>query len=347
MAPTCIDSVPMGTNHRRVRSATYRRAHVVLQKAMCINPKKKSLDRFHGSRMEGFLSTVSPYNVYGNAVCGPSAQGSSWGKREGRFMTPQGFNYLELCKTILSQVQPSLPLPVLKRTSTKECGVQVNAKVDKIVQCSLGPKTLLFDENTAFSKSTESPDLFKPEGKAQFSTPPVSNLRFLRPVSIYSPMFDRRILLKTLDDCCGREDAETSKQAKSDASTGHSGEDAEKGLKTTFHWSSKGSNFQFLEQRYGFFHCKKCNIRWESAYVWCISGTSKVYYKQLCRKCQVGFNPYRVESIICKGCSQTSCTCEKKQRHINMKRPHRQDLCCRCKGMKLSCDATYSFKYIV
>ncbi|KAJ0061571.1 hypothetical protein NL108_005720, partial [Boleophthalmus pectinirostris] len=56
----------------------------------------------------------------------------------------------------------------------------------------------------------------------------------------------------------------------------------------------------FLEQRYGFFHCKKCNVRWESAYVWCISGTSKVYFKQLCRKCQVGFNPYRVESILCK-----------------------------------------------
>lgn len=25
-----------------------------------------------------------------------------------------------------------------------------------------------------------------------------------------------------------------------------------------------------------------------------------MYYKQLCRKCQVGFNPYRVESILCK-----------------------------------------------
>lgn len=104
-----------------------------------------------------------------------------------------------------------------------------------------------------------------------------------------------------------------------------------------------------------------------------------MYYKQLCRKCQVGFNPYRVEPILCKvqfsylaesgnvwvfflffpvkllllsslpsqGCSQTCCSCEKKQRHINMKRPHRQDLCCRCKGMRLSCDATYSFKYIV
>lgn len=111
-----------------------------------------------------------------------------------------------------------------------------------------------------------------------------------------------------------------------------------------------------------------------------------MYYKQLCRRCQVGFNPYRVESIVCKvpftpfastlmlisvfililfvkihppylipwsnlfnaqGCSQTCCSCEKKQRHINMKRPHRQDLCCRCRGMTLSCDATYSFKYIV
>lgn len=42
-------------------------------------------------------------------------------------------------------------------------------------------------------------------------------------------------------------------------------------------WSQNNLHvFQFLEQRYGFFHCKKCNIRWESAYVWCISGTSKV-----------------------------------------------------------------------
>ncbi|KAM4544695.1 protein ZAR1-like isoform 2-T2 [Odontesthes bonariensis] len=294
--------------------------------------------------MEGFLSTFTPYNVYGNPACAPPAQGGSWGKREGRFMTPQGLNYLELCKTILSQVTPGLPPPPPKRANTKECGVQVNAKVDKLVQCSLGPKTLLCTDHPA-SKCHKSPDAFTPEGKALFSTPPVSSLRFLRPVSIYSPVFDRRLLLKTLTDCRGSEGAEPPEQAKPD--TDHSGKDAEKSLSATFHRPSKGSNFQFLEQRYGFFHCKKCNIRWESAYVWCISGTSKVYYKQLCRKCQVGFNPYRVESILCKGCAQTCCSCEKKQRHINMKRPHRQDLCCRCKGMRLSCDATYSFKYIV
>uniref|UniRef100_A0A3B4YIH6 Zygote arrest 1-like n=1 Tax=Seriola lalandi dorsalis TaxID=1841481 RepID=A0A3B4YIH6_SERLL len=272
-------------------------------------------------------------------------------KTKGRFMTPQGLNYLELCKAILSQVNPGLP-PPLKKANTRECGVQVNAKVDKIVQCSLGPKTLFgleSDHPPASWKSPKGPDLFRAGVRAPYNTPPVCNLRFLRPVSIYSPVFDRRIFPRKLggDVEGGSEgEAEAAEQAESDkdAEADHSGEDT---VNTTFRQASKGSNFQFLEQRYGFFHCKKCNIRWESAYVWCISGTSKVYYKQLCRKCQVGFNPYRVEPILCKGCSQTCCSCEKKQRHINMRRPHRQDLCCRCKGMRLSCDATYSFKYIV
>ncbi|XP_028277670.1 protein ZAR1-like [Parambassis ranga] len=297
--------------------------------------------------MEGFLSTFPPYNVYGNPVGAPPAPDGSWGKREGRFMIPQGLNYLELCKAILSQVNPTLPLPSLKKAITKECGVQVNAKVDKVVQCSLGPKTLFCDDHPASFKPPQSPDLFTPDGKAQCHTPPVSNLRFFRPVSIYSPVFDRRLFQKWLHDDCGSEgkSAEASERAESDAD--QYVDDPEKESKPAFRQSSKGSSFQFLEQRYGFFHCKKCNIRWESAYVWCISGTSKVYYKQLCRKCQLGFNPYRVESILCKGCSQTCCSCEKRQRHINMKRPHRQDLCCRCKGMRLSCDATYSFKYIV
>ncbi|XP_034539837.1 ZAR1-like protein [Notolabrus celidotus] len=295
--------------------------------------------------MEGFLSTFPPYLALG------PAQDCGWAKREGRFMTPQGLNYLELCKAILSQVNPGLP-PQFRRANTKECGVQVNAKVDQIVQCSLGPKTLQClegDHPPTPSKSPKTPDLFKPDGKAQCFTPPVSNLRFMRPVSIYSPVFDRRILLKKLGEDGGSDgEAEAEEQdPEKEVKTEHCCEDPVKDYKSAFNRSAKGSNFQFLEQRYGFFHCKKCNIRWESAYVWCISGTSKVYYKQLCRKCQVGFNPYRVESILCKGCSQTCCTCEKKQRHINMKRPHRQDLCCRCKGMRLSCDATYSFKYIV
>ncbi|XP_019783767.2 zygote arrest protein 1 isoform X2 [Tursiops truncatus] len=58
--------------------------------------------------------------------------------------------------------------------------------------------------------------------------------------------------------------------------------------------------FQFLEQKYGYYHCKDCNIRWESAYVWCVQGTNKVYYKQFCRTCQKSYNPYRVEDITCQ-----------------------------------------------
>eukprot|EP00071_Canis_lupus_P023276 XP_013974272.1 zygote arrest protein 1 isoform X3 [Canis lupus familiaris] len=57
---------------------------------------------------------------------------------------------------------------------------------------------------------------------------------------------------------------------------------------------------QFLEQKYGYYHCKDCNIRWESAYVWCVQGTNKVYFKQFCRTCQKSYNPYRVEDITCQ-----------------------------------------------
>nr|ABC41761.1 truncated zygote arrest 1 variant 3 [Sus scrofa]ABC41765.1 zygote arrest 1 truncated variant 3 [Sus scrofa] len=105
--------------------------------------------------------------------------------------------------------------------------------------------------------------------------------------------------------------------------------------------------FQFLEQKYGYYHCKDCNIRWESAYVWCVQGTNKVYYKQFCRTCQKSYNPYRVEDITCQNCKLTRCSCPVKLRHVDPKRPHRQDLCGRCKGKRLSCDSTFSFKYII
>ncbi|XP_039096998.1 zygote arrest protein 1 [Hyaena hyaena] len=105
--------------------------------------------------------------------------------------------------------------------------------------------------------------------------------------------------------------------------------------------------FQFLEQKYGYYHCKDCNIRWESAYVWCVQGTSKVYFKQFCRTCQKSYNPYRVEDITCQSCKQTRCSCPVKLRHVDPKRPHRQDLCGRCRGKRLSCDSTFSFKYII
>ncbi|XP_060102277.1 zygote arrest protein 1 [Heteronotia binoei] len=105
--------------------------------------------------------------------------------------------------------------------------------------------------------------------------------------------------------------------------------------------------FQFLEQKYGYYHCKDCNVRWESAYVWCVQGTNKVYFRQFCRTCQKSYNPYRVEDITCQSCKQKRCTCPVKLRHVDPKKPHRQDLCGRCKGKRLSCDSTFSFKYII
>ncbi|KAB0389710.1 hypothetical protein E2I00_004454 [Balaenoptera physalus] len=115
----------------------------------------------------------------------------------------------------------------------------------------------------------------------------------------------------------------------------------------------------FLEPKYGYFHCKDCKTRWESAYVWCISGTNKVYFKQLCCKCQKSFNPYRVEAIQCQDskeekdigdgvtCSKSRCSCLQKKRHIDLRRPHRQELCGRCKDKRFSCGNIYSFKCIM
>ncbi|XP_061658371.1 ZAR1-like protein [Syngnathoides biaculeatus] len=286
--------------------------------------------------MEGFPSTSPPpYGVLGVPAAAPTAGGVCWAKRDQvRFVTPHGVNYLELCRAILAQAASA------SGTRTRECGVQVNAKVDKTVQCSLGPKTLQGPGEGDLQPHLHPNEEEEEEGEAAGkSPPPVSQLRFFtRPVSIYSPMLEHRFPAKLSDRKSESRDEQVEEEE---------GEHPDEDHKTPVPRPKRGSNLQFLEQRYGFFHCKKCNIRWESAYVWCISGTNKVYYKQLCRKCQVGFNPYRVESIICKGCSETCCSCERKQRHINMTRPHRQDLCCRCRGMKVSCDATYSFKYII
>lgn len=193
--------------------------------------------------MEGLLSTFPPYTAYGQPVPAAPVQDSGLAKRQGRFITPQGLNYLELCKAIISQVSPDLP-PPLQRAHTRECGVQVNAKVDKAVQCSLGPKTLLCLEGDhhASSGSPKSPEVACEEAGQQ-----VSSLRFLRPVSIYSPVFDRRIHPKKV--CDGGWSEGESTDTDNQAETEHSeeeeeGEDGAKEFHKTSHRASKGANFQ-------------------------------------------------------------------------------------------------------
>ncbi|XP_025318334.2 protein ZAR1-like isoform X1 [Canis lupus baileyi] len=298
-------------------------------------------------------------------------------------------------KAILSQMNPSLSLQ-LYRANTREVGVQVSPRVDKSVQCSLGPRTLC-------SRS--------PWGSAGHKAPltawgvysPVMGHRSLIQLQREGEDQERKALLHPTEASeqqqqqpppmprseedkqeephqhneLEEEDASSPRKEKSKQAQGVGGADL-----------LRKPTFQFLEAKYGYFHCKDCKTRWESAYVWCISGTNKVYFKQLCCKCQKSFNPYRVEAIQCqdskededmrnngggekyfdlripfkaltglfsvqtvpcflKTCSKSCCSCPQKKRHIDLRRPHRQDLCGRCKDKRFSCGNTYSFKYIM
>nr|KAF6428789.1 zygote arrest 1 like [Rousettus aegyptiacus] len=234
-------------------------------------------------------------------------------------------------KAILARMNPSLSLRLCK-ANTKEVGVQVSPRVDRSVQCSLGPRTLhsrfLWDNAGhraalpawgVYSAVTGRRGSFWPrkdwgdEGTKVLSGPVEASQQQQQqpPPSPPTPEAQEKL---------GEEDAQSPGERKSQ---------------------------QFLERKYGYFHCKDCKIRWESAYVWCISGTNKVYFKQLCCKCQKSFNPYRVEAIQCQTCSKSRCSCPRKKRHIDLRKPHRQELCGRCKDKRFSCGNMYSFKCIL
>ena len=88
-------------------------------------------------------------------------------------------------------------------------------------------------------------------------------------------------------------------------------------------------------RKYGFFRCTKCKAQWESAYVHCIEGTDNDYYKQECKRCNIACSPYRVEELKCAVCGETKCVCSREDRegrHTDLNKPHRSDLCERCKS---------------
>ncbi|KAM9320916.1 protein ZAR1-like [Gastrophryne carolinensis] len=278
--------------------------------------------------MAGYV--YSPYNAYhsygfGQGPIHPPSRGKQAAWKSGK-SSAEPTDYLDnlqraQLKAILSQVNPNLT-PRLRKANTKEVGVQVNPRVDAGVQCSLGPRTL-----------RRPPLLSKPDTS-----------RFGRPMAVFSPFSERRFLPALASKPAHREPAHTAEEEQDYDSDDSSSAGTDK---ENCDEEPQKPTFQFLEQKYGYFHCKDCKTRWESAYVWCISGSNKVYFKQLCRKCQKGFNPYRVEAIQCQVCEKTRCSCPQKKRHIDLKRPHRQELCGRCKNKRVSCDNSYSFKYIV
>ncbi|KAF7690111.1 zygote arrest protein 1 [Silurus meridionalis] len=282
-------------------------------------------------------------------------------------------------KSILSQINPNLT-PRLRKANTKDVGVQVNPRADASVQCSLGPRTLAACRRDAVRRrrpdgptpgSPVSPGVRFPRTQAVYSPIATRGLAAL----LQDQEDDDRNNQEEMQKCGEGKDSESTikggdegvetknPKSKPKLSPGENdGADDEEGKPEEVDGGTKSENeksgqedfkskgrvrFQFLEQKYGYYHCRDCNLRWESAYVWCVQGTNKVYFKQFCRTCQKAFNPYRVEDITCQSCKKARCTCPETARHVDPKRPHRQDLCGRCKGKRLSCDSTFSFKYII
>ncbi|MEQ2302039.1 Zygote arrest protein 1 [Ameca splendens] len=245
-------------------------------------------------------------------------------------------------KSILSQINPKLT-PRLRKANTKDVAVQVNPKKDASVQCSIGPRTLQAMKRDFQRRRRQEPATpSSPKATVDDNNKDASS----EAVPTVEPHGDPGE---------GTEGKEEEGKAGEDGKTARSPEQNPKlkpQMKSELAPPEESKTkarvrFQFLEQKYGYYHCRECNLRWESAYVWCVQGTNKVYFKQFCRKCQRGFNPYRVEDITCHTCNKARCSCALTQRHVDPKRPHRQDLCGRCKGKRLSCESTFSFKYII
>uniref|UniRef100_A0A8C2CJL3 Zygote arrest 1 n=1 Tax=Cyprinus carpio TaxID=7962 RepID=A0A8C2CJL3_CYPCA len=255
-------------------------------------------------------------------------------------------------KSILSQINPNLT-PRLRKANTKDVGIQVNPKTDASIQCSLGPRTLLARKRDALRQRRQ---------EVQTPGSPIrGGVRFPRTHAVYSPVESRRLVsLFREEEEEEEKEKDTEPEAPETVDSAEKVESAEKDERKEGEESAKEPlspekdenkqtetdeqkrnetvktgqdearfkarvRFQFLEQKYGYYHCKDCNLRWESAYVWCVQGTNKVI----------------------DTCKKSRCTCSVTSRHVDPKRPHRQDLCGRCKGKRLSCESTFSFKYII
>ncbi|XP_036378697.1 zygote arrest protein 1 [Megalops cyprinoides] len=314
----------------------------------------------------------SSYNPYSCRYLNSKSRGVGWRQKSYLANYGDAETYFDnhqraQLKSILSQINPDLT-PRLRKANTKDVGVQVNPKTDVSVQCSLGPRPLFARKRGALRRKadTQAP-----------GSPVSSTVRYPRTLAVYSPIASRRLTSFLEPD---KDEAEPAPAGEA-TETAEKGEGLEGERQTTGEEAQKPTDgkvtsekegpdeqprkaeeiqkgedgakskarvkFQFLEQKYGYYHCRDCNLRWESAYVWCVQGTSKVYFKQFCRTCQKAFNPYRVEDITCQSCKRVRCRCPVMLRHVDPKRPHRQDLCGRCKGKRLSCDSTFSFKYII
>ena len=163
------------------------------------------------------------------------------------------------------------------KANTKDVGVQVSLRVGKSVQCSLGPRTL--DSlspwasaghrapASAWGVSSSVPGHWgEVRLREELSDPPEAGQP---PPPLPPPSPPPR----------SEEDPPEELQPREELVEEDSSSPRERKSKPAPVDSSQPlgrPNFQFLEPKYGYFHCKDCKTRWESAYVWCISGTNKV-----------------------------------------------------------------------
>ncbi|OWF47377.1 Zygote arrest protein 1 [Mizuhopecten yessoensis] len=77
-----------------------------------------------------------------------------------------------------------------------------------------------------------------------------------------------------------------------------------------FQNQGQGGQQTSLERRYGFFRCLSCKGEWQSSHVYCIKGTTTVYYKQDCKNCKTACNPYKVEDVKCPMCGKPAKECQ-------------------------------------
>ncbi|XP_038945814.1 protein ZAR1-like isoform X2 [Rattus norvegicus] len=229
-------------------------------------------------------------------------------------------------QVVPTQMNPNVSL-CLHKANTKDVGIQVSLQVDKSVQCSLGSQTLHSSSLSDRTSSRKPTEAWRAGQRGLIQLPQGGEDK--KSPELTGPTEANQLVPPTRSQDDDKQD--TLSQLK---------ESGEAYAPSPQDRKSK----QFLEPKYGYFHCKDCKTRWESAYVWCITGTNKVYFKQLCSKCQKSFNPYRVEAIQCQTCLSSCCSCSQKKRHINLRRPHRQELCGHCKDKKFPCSVFYSFK---
>ncbi|XP_038857628.1 zygote arrest protein 1-like [Salvelinus namaycush] len=282
------------------------------------------------------------YNPYSGRY--PKPKGAGWRNKNylANYADTEAYidnHHRAQLKFLLSQINPNLT-PRLRKANTKDVAVQVNPKKDVSVQCSLGPLTLIDRKRDTLRKRRQ--EETQTPGSPGSS---VGGVRYPRTLAVYSPIASRRLAsFLEYDKVESRraqtgDPPETVKIRKMDE--GEKSEDKTEKAKDENTWPhTKSSNTDQSVMTEGVKANQdgskvKARVRFQ------------VYFKQFCRTCQKSFNPYRVEDITCQTCNKARCMCQVTLRHVDPKRPHRQDLCGRCKGKRLSCDLTFSFKYII